>query len=74
MRGRQSAAMLRIVGVPELIAQDDPHYVELALRVARDRDYRRSLAERIARGLPRLFGRDEPVAALADALAALLPC
>ena len=73
MRGRQSAAMLRIVGVPELIAQGDPHFVEVALRVAGDRDYRRSLAERIAHGLPRLFGRDEPVAALADALAALLP-
>jgi CRISPR-associated protein Csy1 len=71
--GRQSAAMLRIVDVPELIARDDLHYVELALRVAGDRDYGRSLAERIARGLPRLFGRDEPVAALADALAALLP-
>jgi protein O-GlcNAc transferase len=73
MRGRQSAEMLRIVGVPELIALDDRHYVELALRVARDRHYRRSLAERIADGLPRLFGRDEPVAVLADALAALLP-
>jgi predicted O-linked N-acetylglucosamine transferase (SPINDLY family) len=73
MRGRQSAAMLRIVGVPELITHDDAHYIELALRVARDRDYRRSLAERIAHGLPRLFGRDESVAALADKLAALFP-
>lgn len=73
MRGRQSAAMLRMVGVQELIAHDAPQYVELALRIARDGDYRRSLAERIANGLPRLFGRDEPVAALADALAATLP-
>ena len=73
MRGRQSAAMLRIVGVPELIAHDDARYVELALRVARDRDYRRSLAERIADGLPSLFGRDEPMAALAAELVAPLP-
>jgi predicted O-linked N-acetylglucosamine transferase (SPINDLY family) len=73
MRGRQSAAMLRMVGVPELVVQDGPQYVDLALRIGRDGDYRRSLAERIAHGLPRLFGRDEPVAALAGALVEILP-
>jgi protein O-GlcNAc transferase len=30
MRGRQSAAMLRIVGVPELVVEHDRTYVELA--------------------------------------------
>ena len=72
MRGRQSAAMLRMIGLPELIAVDDFRYVELALRVAGDRAYRASLSERIMAGLPRLFDRGESVDALGEALAGLL--
>jgi len=68
MRGRQSAAMLRIVGVEELIARDAQHYVEIALRVARQAGYREALASRIREGLPRLVERGEPVEALAAAL------
>jgi len=68
MRGRQSAAMLRIIGVEELIASDPDQYVALALRIANDQEYRASLTSRIREGLPRLFDRPEPVAALAAAL------
>jgi protein O-GlcNAc transferase len=72
MRGRQSAAMLRIVGVPELVAEDDQSYVELAIRIATDRAYRNSLVNRITAGIPRLFDRDEPIVALAEALVELM--
>ena len=68
MRGRQSAAMLRIVGLPELVASDDERYVELAVSVANDRTYRASLSERITAGLPLLFDRSEPIEALSAAL------
>jgi CRISPR-associated protein Csy1 len=68
MRGRQSAAMLRIIGVEELIASDPDQYVALALRVANDREYRARLSSRIRDGLPRLFDRPEPADALAAAL------
>jgi predicted O-linked N-acetylglucosamine transferase (SPINDLY family) len=68
MRGRQSAAMLRIVGVEELIARDARDYVEIALRVAGDPTYRRVLSSRISAGLPKLIERAEPVEALAAAL------
>ena len=68
MRGRQSAAMLRIVGVEELIARDAKEYVEIALRVARDPAYRQALSSRIREGLPRLLDRSEPIEALAEAL------
>jgi predicted O-linked N-acetylglucosamine transferase (SPINDLY family) len=68
MRGRQSAAMLRIVGVEELIARDEQHYVELALRVARDAVWRSELRGRIRQGLPRLVDRREPIDAVATAL------
>jgi CRISPR-associated protein Csy1 len=68
MRGRQSAAMLRAVGVEELITRDAHEYVGLALRIAADRAYRETLALRIRGGLPRLVGRSEPIDALAEAL------
>jgi predicted O-linked N-acetylglucosamine transferase (SPINDLY family) len=68
MRGRQSAAMLRMVGVPELVADGAQRYVEQALRVAQDPAVRAALSERIKVGLPGLFDCSEPVAALADAL------
>lgn len=68
MRGRQSAAMLRIIGVDELVAGDAEEYVELALRAGCNRDFRVSLSERIKAGLPKLFNREEPIAALADRL------
>jgi CRISPR-associated protein Csy1 len=72
MRGRQSAAMLRIVGVPELVAADHRGYVDRALRIAGDAKYRGSLTERILAGLPRLFDRGEPVEALAATLLKLV--
>ena len=68
MRGRQSAAMLRIVGVSDLVVRHHGDCAELALRVATDRAYRSSLSERIRAGLPRLFDRGEPIAALAETL------
>jgi predicted O-linked N-acetylglucosamine transferase (SPINDLY family) len=72
MRGRQSAAMLRMVGVPELVAGDERGYVEAALRIARDRALRSVLSERIKAGLPRLFDCSEPLEALAGALVDLV--
>jgi tetratricopeptide (TPR) repeat protein len=68
MRGRQSTAMLRIVGVPELVVTDRHRYVDLALHIAGDPEYRKSLMERIFAGLSRLFDRSEPIEALAATL------
>jgi len=68
MRGRQSAAMLRTVGVEELIVDDAADYVERALAVASDAAYRERLSARIREGWGELVERPEPVAALAAAL------
>ena len=68
MRGRQSAAMLTLIGVPELIAQDRADYVRLALRIAHDRAYREVLRQRILAGGDALFDRPEPTQALAACL------
>jgi protein O-GlcNAc transferase len=46
-RGRHTQAMYRTMGIDDCIARDRAHYVEIALRLGRDREYRRSLGERI---------------------------
>ena len=70
MRGRQTAAMLEIVGVPDLIAADRSDYVRLALRLAADTAFRDGIAIRINEGKARLFDQREPVPALAQAIEA----
>ena len=49
MRGRHSAAILTLLGLPELIAADPAQYVALAAALGRDPVRRRDLAARIAR-------------------------
>jgi protein O-GlcNAc transferase len=68
MRGRQSAAMLAMAGVPQLVARDEEEYVRLAVEVARDGERNASLREAIRAGREALFERREPIAALETAL------
>jgi predicted O-linked N-acetylglucosamine transferase (SPINDLY family) len=68
MRGRQSSAMLRLLGVDELIARDLDDYVAIASRLGKDADLRASLSQRISAASPTLFSRDEPIRALEDFL------
>jgi CRISPR-associated protein Csy1 len=70
MRGRQSAAMLRQVGVPELIADDRDEFVRIASRLLQDAAWRRDLAARIRGGGERLFDTRAPVDAFAQLLLA----
>ncbi len=55
MRGRQTQAMLKIIGVPELIAQSPGHYVDLAIEVATNKHYNSQLRKRLAEGKSKLF-------------------
>ena len=64
MRGRQSQAMLKIVGLPELVAKDREELIATTVRLGRDPAERRALSERIVAGRGALFERDEPVRAL----------
>jgi CRISPR-associated protein Csy1 len=70
MRGRQSAAMLRIVGGADLIAADTDGYRAIASRLVDDVAWRAAMAETIREGLGALFDRREPVQAFADVLLA----
>jgi CRISPR-associated protein Csy1 len=68
MRGRQSAAMLRAIGLDDLVAGDAGAYVEKAVALGRDAASRRDATRRILAGRDALFGRDEPIRALEDFL------
>ena len=68
MRGRQSQAMLRALGAPELVVADEDQYVATAVRLGKDRDERRALSERLKANRLELFERDEPIRALEDLL------
>ena len=65
MRARQSAAMLGIAGVPDLVAQDRDDYVRIAARLASDRAHRDALSARLADGAARVFDDAAPVDAFA---------
>jgi CRISPR-associated protein Csy1 len=70
MRGRQSAAMLRIAGVPELVAADRDDYLRIASRLADDAPWRATLRVRIGDGARALFDERQPVDAFATLLSA----
>jgi predicted O-linked N-acetylglucosamine transferase (SPINDLY family) len=73
LRGRQSAAMLRRAGVPELVCADFDGWVARAVELGRDRDLREHLRERIAAGHVRLYNDPAPPAAFVELLERLLP-
>jgi len=68
MRGRQSAGMLEIIGLRELIAENGEDYAAIALRLGRGRAWRDDISHRIAAARDRLFDDRTPVAKLASFL------
>ncbi|HEX4780393.1 MAG TPA: hypothetical protein VH301_06545, partial [Usitatibacter sp.] len=68
MRGRQSAAMLHLCGVDELVVADEASYVATAVAIATDRARREDLSRRLKAGHGALFSRDEPIRALENFL------
>jgi protein O-GlcNAc transferase len=63
MRGRQSKAMLEILGLEELVAADAGGYVDAAVSLGTQRARREEIAGRMAANRGRLFEREEPVRA-----------
>ena len=65
MRGRQSAGMLRLMGIDELVASDADDYVQIAARLAHDARRHGDVATRIVTGRERIFDDSAPVAGFA---------
>jgi len=59
MRGRQTMAMLKLLGVEELIAGSTEEYLAIARKVATDRSFRNDVSQKILKRRDRLF--DDPV-------------
>jgi predicted O-linked N-acetylglucosamine transferase (SPINDLY family) len=68
MRGRVSAGILRMMGMPETIAETLDDYVALAVRIGRDPDFRARIKQHIASDKHRLYRDRACIAALEDFL------
>jgi protein O-GlcNAc transferase len=68
MRGRLASGIYRRMGLPELIAESDEEYIDLAVRLAADVSYNRQTRERIAAHRSRLFGDLVPIRAFEEFL------
>lgn len=64
MRGRQTAGMLAVIGVKDLIAADRDDYLRIACRLAGDAGWRNEMREQITRAQPVLFDDPAPIARL----------
>jgi CRISPR-associated protein Csy1 len=68
MRGRQSAGMLALLELDDLVAANEEALVATAARLARDGAWRAELSAVLSERAGRLFDDEAPLAALADAL------
>lgn len=68
MRSRQTAAMLEVLGVPELVVDSEDAYCELAIALARSPRQREALRQRILAARGRLYQGEAVVAAFTQFL------
>jgi predicted O-linked N-acetylglucosamine transferase (SPINDLY family) len=64
MRGRLASGVLKRMGLPELIAASEEQYVALAVRLARDGEYRAQIGARIEACRQVLYDDHAPIRAL----------
>ncbi|MGH8640608.1 MAG: tetratricopeptide repeat protein, partial [Burkholderiales bacterium] len=68
MRGRLASGILRRMGLADLIAGSEEEYVERAVRLAQDTEFRAHVRERIAASRHALFSDSVPIRALEEFL------
>jgi predicted O-linked N-acetylglucosamine transferase (SPINDLY family) len=72
MRGRHAMAILRMLGVDETVATTKEEYVQIAVRLAREPEYRRRISQLYAQNKHKLYFDRAPVTALEELLVAEL--
>ncbi|MCW5315414.1 tetratricopeptide repeat protein [Nostoc sp. KVJ3] len=72
MRGRHSLAILKMMGVEETIASSKAEYVQIAIRLGKDAEYRQYISQQVAENKHKLYGDLKPVRALEDFLLQLV--
>ncbi len=68
MRGRHSLAMLKMMGIEEMIAATKDEYVKIAVCLGQDAQYRQHISEQVAENKHKLYGDLEPIKALENFL------
>jgi len=68
MRGRHSMAILKMMGIEETIASSKEEYVEIAIRLGRDAQYRQHISQLVAENKHKLYNDLKPVRALEEFL------
>jgi predicted O-linked N-acetylglucosamine transferase (SPINDLY family) len=68
LRGRFGSGILRRLGLSELIAETEEDYIDLALKLAQDGDYRNKIRERMDASRHVLYGDLTPIRTLEDFL------
>jgi predicted O-linked N-acetylglucosamine transferase (SPINDLY family) len=55
MRGRHTDSFLKMIGITDTIAKNEAEYMDIAVRLGLDRNWRNSIAERMRQNSDRLF-------------------
>ena len=66
MRSRHTLAILTMMGIEETIAQNKDEYVQIAVNLGQDGNYRHKISQKIALNKHKLYGDLTPVRALED--------
>ncbi len=66
MRGRQSYGMLKIIGVTDTVAQNEEEYIEIAVKLGLDPQWRQSIQQQIRRNQDRVYDDPSCVVALEE--------
>lgn len=66
MRGRESRAILAVMGITETVAENPDEYVSIAVNLAKDPEWRRQISEKIAEKKHILYRDQNCVTALED--------
>ena len=68
MRGRHSMAVLKMMGIEEMIASSKEEYLQIAIRLGTDVEYRQQISQLIAQNKHKLYNDLKPVRALEEFL------
>ncbi|RUT10017.1 hypothetical protein DSM106972_005120 [Dulcicalothrix desertica PCC 7102] len=68
MRGRHTMAILKMMGLEETIAATIDEYVQVAVRLGQNDEYRQHISRQVAENKYKLYGDLKPVRALEDFL------
>ena len=61
MRGRVTYSFLKKLNIEETIASSKEKYVEIAVKLAKDNNFRNSIINKIAKNKNKLFNDDKPI-------------